>query len=259
MGAVIAIAGKGGTGKSTLSAALIHGLVRAGEGPILAIDADHNASLGLMLGLQIDTTLSDIRDRTRQAAESVSEIPKERLIDQWLNEIIVEADGFDLITMGRPEGPGCYCYVNNLLRRYLSLLKQNYRFVVIDNAAGMEHLSRLTSDQVSLMLLVSEPTFIGLTTVRRINELACSLPIKIGRRALVINKVRPEGLSPKAVEVADSLKVDARVQIPFNELLAGFSMTDEGVTPEMTEAVAGYIDELLELCRAAAGPTLSKV
>jgi len=258
VGAVIAISGKGGTGKSTLSAALIHGLVSAGDGPVLAVDADHNASLGLLLGLDVDGTISDIRDQTREAAQRVTEIPKERLVDQWLNEIVVEASGYDLIAMGRPEGPGCYCYVNSLLRRYLATLRRSYPFVVIDNAAGMEHLSRLTSDDVQLLVLVSEPTYVGLTTVLRINELADSLPIKIGRRVLVINKIGPEGLAPKAVEVAESVTVDARIQIPLSEPLARLSVTGEGVTPESVSEVAEPVGELLEQCREAAGSTASR-
>jgi CO dehydrogenase maturation factor len=258
MGAVIAISGKGGTGKSTLSAAVIHGLVAAGDGPVLAIDADHNASLGLMLGQEVEGTISDIRDQTREAAQTVSEIPKERLLDQWLNEIVVEATGYDLITMGRPEGPGCYCYVNNLLRRYLSLLKRSYPFVMIDNAAGMEHLSRLTSDSLQMLLLVSEPTYIGLTTVQRISELADSLPITIGRRALVVNKVPPDGLAPKALEAAEALKVDARIEIPVSEALAQLSITGEGITPAVADAVAKPVAGLVELCREMVGRAASK-
>ncbi|MBN1345455.1 MAG: AAA family ATPase [Phycisphaerae bacterium] len=253
MGAVIAVSGKGGTGKSTLSASLIHAMARSGDGPVLAIDADHNASLGMLLGLEVEETISDIRDRTRQAGEKVSEIPKERLLDQWLNEIVVEATGYDLISMGRPEGPGCYCYVNSLLRRYLELLRRSYPFVVIDNAAGMEHLSRLTSDDVQLLVLVSEPTYVGLTTAKRINELADSLPLKIGKRVLVINKVGPEGVASKAMAVAETVAVDARIQIGACDALARLSITGEGVTPEAEAAVAEPVGRLLELCREAAG------
>ncbi len=253
MGAVIAISGKGGTGKTTLAAALIHGLASGGDGPVLAIDADHNASLGLMLGLEVESTISDIRDQTREAAQTVTEIPKERLLDQWLNEVIVETDGYDLIAMGRPEGPGCYCYVNSLLRRYLSLLKKNYAFVVIDNAAGMEHLSRLTSDDVETLLLVSEPTYIGLTTVRRIGELADSLPLKIGRRVLVVNKVGPDGLDAKAADTAAALKVDARIEVPASESLARLSSTGEGITPEVADAIAELVAPLVRVCRERVG------
>jgi CO dehydrogenase maturation factor len=143
--------------------------------------------------------------------------------------------------------------VNNLLRRYLSLLEQNYRYVLMDNAAGMEHLSRLTSDHVDLLLLVSEPTFTGLTTVQRIHELSGRLPIKIGRRALVINKVGPPGLSRKAAEVADALTVDERIQIPFNESLAALSQSDDGLTPAAADVVTGATGGLLALCRAPTG------
>ncbi len=253
MGAVIAISGKGGTGKSTLSAALIHGLVASGDGPVLAIDADHNASLGMMLGLEVEGTISEIRDQTKEAANTISEIPKERLLDQWLNEIVSEADGYDLIAMGRPEGPGCYCYVNNLLRRYLSLLKKSYPFVVIDNAAGMEHLSRLTSDSVQVLVLVSEPTFVGLTTVQRINELADSLPITIGKKVLVINKVGPKGLTAKATEKAESLGIETRIEVPFNDTLADLSDTEEGITSDVADEVSAAVKGLVDACREAVG------
>lgn len=253
MGAVIAVSGKGGTGKSTLCACLIHSLAEAGEGPVLAIDADHNASLALLLGQEVESTISDIRNQTREAAQSVTEIPKERLLDQWLNEIIVESDGYDLIAMGRPEGPGCYCYVNNLLRRYLSLLKRNYPYVIIDNAAGMEHLSRLTSDDLQLLLLVSEPTYLGLTTVRRIDELTRDLPIKIGKRALAVNRVGPEGMAPRAREAADALVMDARFEIPYSKPLEDLSVNGEGFTPEAATSATRSVAGLMDLCREVAG------
>ncbi len=136
-GVLIAFAGKGGSGKTTLAAMVVRELVRIGRRPVLAVDADPNATLALTLGVPCPGTISDLRDDMFQAAKKPTEIPKERMMDQWLSELVSEQIGFDLLTMGRPEGPHCYCYVNGLLRRYLKLLRDNYPVVVVDCEAGM--------------------------------------------------------------------------------------------------------------------------
>ena len=136
-----------------------------------------------------------------------------------LNEIIQEGRGFDLLTMGRGEGPGCYCYVNDLLRQFLSRLKKSYAVVVIDNEAGMEHLSRLTSDNVDCLIVVSEPTAPSVRTVERILELADSLPTKIGRKALVFNKAKNGRVPDIVLERAQSLPVSASMELSHSQTL----------------------------------------
>ena len=131
-GTMIAMTGKGGSGKTTLAGMFIRELIRTNRTPILAIDADPNATLALTLGVEVPSTIGDLRNRMGAAAMEVSEIPKERLMNQWLGEMLAEETGFDLLTMGQPEGPKCYCYVNNLLRCYLKMLRGNYPYIVVD-------------------------------------------------------------------------------------------------------------------------------
>ena len=220
-GSIIAFGGKGGVGKTTTAAMVLRRLIASGVKPILAVDADPNATLAMTLGIEGAETIADLRDRMGQAAQEPSEISKTRLMDQWLAELLSEHAGFDLITMGRPEGRKCYCYVNGLLRRYLSLLRNNYACVLVDCEAGMEYLSRLVIDDVEALILVAEPTPIGLTTVQRMSELADSLDLNVKRRILAINKVGIPGVPvPDLSATSEIHGIDQVVQIPFDTDLA---------------------------------------
>jgi len=251
---MIAFAGKGGSGKTTLAAMTIRRLLKAGVRPILAVDADPNATLGLTLGCEESGTIADIRDRMGEAAQEVSAIPKDRLIDQWLGELLVEEDGFDLLTMGRPEGPKCYCYVNGLLRRYLDLLRKNYACIVVDCEAGMEYLSRLVITDVHTLVLVAEPTRIGMTTIRRIAKLADSLHISVHQRVLALNKVGQYGSLPEDVwraarEAADGMA--ALLEVPFDALMAAQCAAGEPMLAETGLLMSPVVEKL---ARLAAGP-----
>lgn len=191
----IAVAGKGGTGKTTFSALLIRVLVERGIRPVLAVDADPNANLGEALGVEAGTTLAEIRERGSQPEGSPpSGIGRVRVVEDEVQRALSEASGFDLLTMGRPEGPRCYCAVNHLLRKSLDDLSRNYAAVVIDNEAGMEHLSRRTTNDVDYLVAVLNPTLPSLRAVRRILELADELPVRIAHRAVLPTRVGPEGL-----------------------------------------------------------------
>ncbi|MEK7805884.1 MAG: AAA family ATPase, partial [Planctomycetota bacterium] len=135
----IAVAGKGGTGKSTLSALIIRYITEELGKPVSAVDADPNASLGALLGLHVQSTIADIREDIVEKKVDFSGMSKDRYIEYSIEESIIEKDKYDLLTMGRPEGPKCYCYVNNLLRKYLDKVGTTYPFIVTDNEAGMEH------------------------------------------------------------------------------------------------------------------------
>jgi len=215
-GVVYALSGKGGSGKTTLSALLLRQLVRAGVRPVLAVDADPNATLALNLGVDVSSTVADLRDRMGEAAQEVTAIPKDRLLGQWLAELLTEAEGFDVLTMGRPEGPKCYCYVNGLLRRYLKELRGAYAAVVVDCEAGMEYLSRLTVDDIDALVLVAEATAVGLTTATRIAALADELPIRVGRRVLALNKVGQGGLDGPEGSVTGPLAGLPQVRVPYD-------------------------------------------
>lgn len=183
----IAMAGKGGTGKTTVAGLLVRFLVESGRKPVLAVDADANANLNEVLGMEVPETLGNAREEMKKQV-SVG-MTKDVFMQMKLQQAVAEGEGFDLIVMGRPEGPGCYCAANTLLSEYLQKLMGNYPYLVIDNEAGMEHMSRLTTNNVDVLLVVSDPSKRGLEAAKRIWELAKELKLNIGKGFLLINRV----------------------------------------------------------------------
>jgi len=210
MSTTIAVSGKGGSGKTTLAAMIIRRLREAGRAGILAVDADPNACLGLALGVRPEKTVADLREETLAGKLPGAETDRQRAFQYALHQAVAEADGFDLLTMGRPEGPKCYCAVNHLLRRYMDEAGGDYRWVVVDNEAGMEHLSRRTTNGVDLLVVVAEPTPVGATTARRIIDLAAHLPITVKRQGVLWNKVAEGAPLPAG---ADGLPTVGRVPL----------------------------------------------
>jgi len=191
----IAVAGKGGIGKTTLCSLLVRCFRDLGAGPVLAVDADPNSNLAEALGVEPGKPLAEIREAGSSPEGSPpSGIGRVRAVGDELQRAIVEAEGFDLITMGRPEGPRCYCAVNNLLRSALDSLAKNYRTVVVDNEAGMEHLSRRTTNDVDALIVIMNPTLPSLRAARRILDLSRELPIRVRRRMTLVNRVGPQGV-----------------------------------------------------------------
>ena len=193
MAYLIALAGKGGTGKTSIAALTIRYLLENRNGPVLAVDADSNSCLNEALGITVHTTVGRLREESLDAVRSGGSRPggmsMEQLFDYQVQQSVIEAKGVDLLVMGRPEGPGCYCAANNIIRKYTDKLAETYPYVVIDNEAGMEHLSRRTTHKVDLLLIVSDPTVKGVQTARRINELVNELQLDIDRKVLIINRV----------------------------------------------------------------------
>ena len=218
-------------------------LVERGTKPVLAVDADPNSTLAPYLGAKPGAQISDIRQEMMAEKARVDGIPKERALDLKLQECIVEGMGFDLIAMGRPEGKECYCYVNNLLRHALTSLKGGYRAVVVDNEAGMEHLSRMNTDTIDCLVTVSEPTAVSARSAARIVELARSLPVTIRRRVMAWTKVPESGVRPEVTAVMAGRKFDATVELPFSPELAELAAT-EGSVMEITlpKGFEGLID-----------------
>lgn len=188
MGYSVALAGKGGTGKTTIAGFLIRYLVEKGKTPVLAVDADANANLNEVLGLQVEETLGDAREEMKKGV--ATGMTKDVFMEMKLQEAIVEASGFDLIVMGRPEGAGCYCAANSLLTMYLDKLMQNYGYLVMDNEAGMEHISRLTTNNIDVLLVVSDPTRRGIQAAARIVELTDELGLSIDQKLVIVNQAR---------------------------------------------------------------------
>ncbi|MEA1959606.1 MAG: AAA family ATPase [Chloroflexota bacterium] len=199
MTVTIAIAGKGGTGKTSISAMLIKLLSERGS--VLAIDADPASNLHMALGLPLEDTIGGVREGMldRKAVESTG-IPKPDYLDMKIREAVVESQNIDLLAMGRPEGPGCYCAANNWIRRTIDRIADNYDYVVIDNEAGMEHISRQTTRDVDVLILASDPSIRGITTAARTSELIGEMRTHVERIVLVVNRLR-DGLPP-AIERA---------------------------------------------------------
>ena len=187
----IAMAGKGGTGKTTVSGMLIKYLVDRGKAPVLAVDADANANLNEVLGLEVTDTLGNAREEMKKG-DVPSGMTKDVFMSMKLEQAIMEQQGFDLVVMGQPEGAGCYCAANTLLAGFLERLSGNYPYLVMDNEAGMEHLSRLTTKNVDVLLIVTDTSRRGLQAGLRIHKLAQDLKIGVGKSYIVINQAKTD-------------------------------------------------------------------
>lgn len=209
MGYTIAVAGKGGTGKTSLTGLLINQISSEKQGPILVVDADANANINEVLGVEVDNTIGQIREEVNQREKQGNSFPggmtKAQYLKYRLNTSLVEGDGFDLIVMGRSEGEGCYCYVNGILREQTDSLSDSYKYLVIDNEAGMEHLSRKTTKHIDTLLLVSDCSRRSIQAVGRIKDLANELKLSIGKMHLIVNKV-PNGI------LNDGIKEEISIQ-----------------------------------------------
>jgi CO dehydrogenase maturation factor len=217
---LIAMAGKGGTGKTTVAALLLRYLVEHHKTPVLAVDADANANLNEVLGLDLHHTVGEAREEMKKGSGMV-DMTKDQLIEMRINQCLVEADGFDLISMGQPEGPGCYCAANHLVAHYMEVLGKNYPYILMDNEAGMEHMSRLTTKNVDLLMLVSDPSWRSIQAARRLKDLARQLKIVVGRAVLLVNRAE-NGLSERAQAEIASQDLELAGLIPQDPVVAEF-------------------------------------
>jgi CO dehydrogenase maturation factor len=213
----IAVAGKGGTGKTTISALVIDYLTRNKKGSVLAIDADPSTNLNLALGVPLEDTVGDVREETATAvggSGALGGLSKWDYLDYRINEALVEETSFDLLAMGRPEGPGCYCAANNILRTSVDRLSDAYDYVVIDNEAGLEHLSRRTTQDVDLLLVVSDPSLRGIIAAGRVAELVDELKTSVGAVHLIVNRVNGDSLSEPLLKAIEEQKLNLAGLIP---------------------------------------------
>jgi len=243
----IALAGKGGTGKTTVAGLVIHYLLERAQKPILALDGDANSNLQDVLGVQVDNTIGRVRE---DVLESISTLPagmtKEAYMELKLQQALVEAEGFDLLVMGRPEGPGCYCYANSIFRKYIDMILSNYKFVVMDNEAGMEHLSRHTTQNVDLLLIVSDPTVRGVQSAARISGLVDELKLRIAERFLVIDRA-PEKLPPSLIEEIGKAGLELVGTIPEDKWITEYDLVGEPlISLPATSAAVEAVNKIME-------------
>jgi len=221
----IAVAGKGGTGKTTTSGLIISSLRKMKKTPILAIDADPNVNLNQVLGVEIEGTIGQAREEVLKNIDKLpAGVPKESYLELKIQESVSEGEGFDLLVMGRPEGQGCYCYTNSVLRKYTDILSENYGYVVIDSEAGMEHLSRRTTQNVDHLLLISDAAIRGIQTAGRIRDLALELELKIGKMWFVVTRVPSAGLNDILKSEIEKQKLDLLAAIPEDPLIHEFDL-----------------------------------
>lgn len=221
----IAVAGKGGTGKTTLTGLVIRYLLEKRKGPVLAVDADANSNLNEVLGVECGATIGHIRE---EALETAGGRPHGMSLDEYLDmrieQVMVEATGFDLLVMGRPEGPGCYCAANNVIRKYTDHLIEDYPYIVTDNEAGLEHLSRRTTQDTDLLLVISDPSARGIMTAGRVNGIVDELGLNVKKRALIVNRVNGESLPAELEEAVKKQGLELAGIVPSDEKVTEYDM-----------------------------------
>lgn len=218
---VIAVSGKGGTGKTLVSTLLIGRFKELDLGSLLAIDADPDSNLAESLGVTFERTIGDLRERLKD--EIPPGVEKKKYLEGKVFEITIETEGFDLLVMGRPEGPGCYCAVNHMLRDIIDMTTDAYDYTIVDAEAGLEHLSRRTTQNVDTMLIVTDPSKKGFQTARRINELARELEIRFDNCYLVLNRVKPDNVDAMN-EQAVLTGIEMIGSIPEDEFVAKYEL-----------------------------------
>ena len=218
---IIAMAGKGGVGKTTISALILKYLTEKNQTPVLAVDADSNTNLNELLELDVNLTIGQIRKELK--GDMPPNMTRDQYMEMKVHQSLVEASGFDLMAMGQPDGPGCYCAANQHLAMTMDHLADNYKYILVDNEAGMEHLSRMNLRQIDYLIVVSDPSARGILTAKRIAELTGPLAIEIKKKCLIVNRV-PEQASPE-------------LMAKINEAVESTDMPLGGLLPASNELV----------------------
>ena len=243
-GVTIAVSGKGGVGKTDLSALLIRHLSRVGS--VLAIDADADANLAAALGIAVRKTVGEVRESILNApAGSPTGSSKGVALRDELFTLVEEAPEFDIVVMGRPEGEGCYCPVNHIISEVVDTLGASYDFTVIDCEAGLEQLSRRTARDVHFMIVVTDPTAHSMITATRVKDLAGELRVNFGSIMVVANKVSPE-TRPVIERIARENGIEIAAQIPYDPALAELDLLGRPVVELALDSPASLAAE--EIC-----------
>lgn len=254
MADLIAVAGKGGVGKTTFSALLIRYLLPRAQ-PLLAVDADPNSNLPTLLGLKPQETIGQILEEFMSAKLKIPDgMSKQSWLELRISQAVVETKGLDLIVMGRPEGTGCYCSPNAVLREFLDKMRSNYKYVIVDNEAGMEHLSRRTEGKIDYLFLISDPTVKGLRTISNLLQLVDELKLEPKKKYLILNRATsPQG---KVKQMIEKIQIDFLGVIPEDQNIIEYDLEEKSLLdlPDSSiafQACAGLLkrvfnNELLE-------------
>ncbi len=245
MAKYIAVAGKGGVGKTTFTALMLRYLIRSKQGvSVLAVDADPNANLNEALGLEVEKTIADILEQTKDPKAIPTGMPKDVFVEYKLQQSIVETRDIDLMVMGGPQGPGCYCYPNDLLRKHLEKLSENYDYVVVDTEAGLEHLSRRTIPQIDAMFVISDSSARGIRSAGRVYDLVKGIKTKIGVIYLVVTKTMEgsldelqEEIGKTGLEVIGDIPLDPEVVSQDLQGKALFALSDDSAAVKAVEKI----------------------
>ena len=244
----IAVAGKGGTGKTSVTSLVIRYIMKNELGTILAVDADPNSNLAESLGLEVRQTVGRILNEFQGEKINIpAGMTKEAYLEYQLNVALTESKGLDLVTMGRGEGPECYCYPNVVIRKLIDDWSKNYAFVVMDNEAGLEHLSRRTTQNVNELLMVSDHSVKGLRAVARVRDLVAELKLGVERESVIINQVPDGQIDPLLNQEMERLGITATAVIPVDEVMQRFDLEQKPLfdLPDDSEAVIS-IGQLME-------------
>jgi len=228
----IALAGKGGVGKTTIAGLLIKYMVNKGKTPILAVDADSNYNLNEVLGLEVTDTLGNAREDMKKGTVP-SGMTKDIFISMRLEESVIETGAYDLIVMGQPEGTGCYCAANTILINCLERLSDNYPYIVMDNEAGMEHISRLTTKNVDVLIIVSDASRRGLQAAFRIHRLAAELNIGVVKSYLILNQTK-DSISDEIMKLIKDNGLEFAGRVPEDDMIYDYDAKGKP-TVEMSE------------------------
>lgn len=224
MSVKIAVAGKGGTGKTTISALLIRYLVnKYPEKAIFAIDADANANLNEVLGLEVEETIGSILESVKDPKAVPTGMTKDMFIEYGLSRSLVETDHYDLLVMGNPQGPGCYCFPLDLLRKYIERLAKNYDFVVTDNEAGLEHLSRKIIPAMDHLLVISDATTRAVRSAGRVNDIVKNVGIDVGKISLIITR-GDESAAEQLKDEIEKTGIELLGTVPYDELIPRYDL-----------------------------------
>ncbi len=249
MSYLIAVSGKGGVGKTTLSGLIVSRLIARNCTPVLAVDADPNMCLDSVLGVTVTSTIGAIREEAKVFAAKgmAAGVSKQDWMEFKIAECLVEADDFDLIAMGRSEGAGCYCYANNVLKNAIEKVSKVYPYIVLDNEAGLENLSRRIVQSVDLLVMVADPSSRGLQTVVRLHQMTGEMNIKYGRLAIIVNRLRRDELPERMEEIREITKADFVIGMPDCSELAEIAEKGGNIMNVSADnKIVKLVDELLE-------------